>query len=96
MHKQDLVNHPPHYQGGQLKVDILKFTYSQNEEGKMLDANYDLEVIEVIEAFDLDRYLANAIKYILRSGKKEGEVPEKDLRKAIWYLERKIKNDSIK
>lgn len=46
-----------------------------------------LEVIDIIEDFDLDFLLGNAIKYILRAGKKNDLT--KDLRKAIWYLERK-------
>lgn len=47
------------------------------------------EVIDIIEDFDLDFCLGNAIKYILRSEKKED--PIMDLNKAIWYLERKCK-----
>lgn len=49
-----------------------------------------LEVIQVIEDFDLGYRLGNAVKYILRAGKKGAAVP--DLRKAIWYLEREIEN----
>lgn len=47
-----------------------------------------LEVIDVIEAFDLDRYLANVVKCVLRSPNKGNEV--EDLKKAVWYLQRKI------
>jgi len=47
-----------------------------------------IEVIEVIEAFELGFCLGNAIKYILRAGKK-GDRRE-DLEKAIWYLKREI------
>ena len=49
-----------------------------------------LEVIDVIEAFGLqgDYYLATALKYILRSGKKKAPTGE-DLSKAIWFLERR-------
>jgi hypothetical protein len=47
-----------------------------------------LEVIEVIEAFDLGFSLGNCIKYILRAGKK-GDAVE-DLLKARWYLERHL------
>jgi len=52
-----------------------------------------MEVIEVIEAFELNYNLGNAIKYILRSGRKENEG--QDLEKAIWYLnrERDTKNN---
>lgn len=52
-----------------------------------------IEVIHVIEAFDLGFHLGNVVKYILRAGKKGG--PEKlieDLKKARWYLDRHISN----
>jgi len=45
-----------------------------------------MEVIDVIEAFNLDFSLGNAIKYILRSGKKANM--REDIDKAIWYLNR--------
>jgi hypothetical protein len=48
-----------------------------------------LEVIDVIDAFNLNFALGNAIKYILRAGHK-GDRNE-DLRKAIWYLEHECK-----
>lgn len=47
-----------------------------------------MEAIDVIEAFGLDFYLGNVTKYVLRAGRK-GEALE-DLRKAYWYLGRKI------
>lgn len=47
-----------------------------------------IEVIDVIEDFDLNFNLGNAVKYILRSGKKETFLT--DLKKAIWYLKREI------
>lgn len=46
------------------------------------------EVIDIIDDFNLNFNLGNAIKYILRSGKKEDK--KKDLEKAIWYLQREI------
>lgn len=45
------------------------------------------EVIDIIEDFQLDFLLGNALKYILRAGKKDDMI--QDLKKAIWYLERK-------
>ena len=51
-------------------------------------ADNPYEAIKVIEAHDLGFHLGNAIKYILRAGKK-GDAIE-DLRKAQWYLEREI------
>ena len=47
-----------------------------------------IQVIDVIEAFDLNFRLANVIKYVLRAGRK-GDALE-DLEKAIWYLDREI------
>jgi len=47
------------------------------------------EVINVIEAWGLCFPLGNVLKYIARAGKKNDEL--EDLKKAQWYLERKIK-----
>jgi hypothetical protein len=46
------------------------------------------EAIKVIEAWDLGFCLGNTVKYISRAGKKDNIV--QDLKKAKWYLERKI------
>lgn len=46
------------------------------------------EVIDIIEDYNLGFNLGNAIKYILRAGKKNDYV--EDLKKAIWYLQREI------
>jgi hypothetical protein len=52
--------------------------------------NNQYEAIKVIEAWDLDFHLGNTVKYISRAGKKDKEL--QDLKKALWYLERKINN----
>lgn len=71
----DNVNHPPHY------------TWLKDKCG--------IEVIDITRHMDFD--LGNAIKYILRSGHKEEssmtnkEKEIEDLKKAIWYLNDKIK-----
>lgn len=52
------------------------------------------ECIKVIEAWDLDFCLGNAIKYISRAGKKDSELD--DLKKAVWYINRKIEKIEIK
>ena len=49
-----------------------------------------IEAIDVIEAFELNFNLGNAIKYILRAGKKDSIL--QDLKKAVWYLQREINN----
>lgn len=55
------------------------------------------EVIDVIEAWNLNFSLGNAIKYIARAGKKNPDKHNEDLEKAIWYIQRAIKlNKSVK
>jgi len=51
--------------------------------------NNPYEAIKIIEHYKLCFHLGNVLKYVLRSDKKENEV--EDLKKAKWYIERKIK-----
>jgi hypothetical protein len=46
-----------------------------------------IETIDVIEAWDLDFHIGNAIKYLSRWERKGGV---QDLEKAIWYIRRRI------
>ena len=48
------------------------------------------EAIKVIEAWELGFHTGNAVKYIRRAGAKQGEPELQDLRKAAWYLQRRI------
>ena len=48
------------------------------------------EVIDFIDAHGLGFSLGNAIKYIVRAGKKNGELTQIDLQKAIWYIDHYI------
>ncbi len=52
-----------------------------------------LEIIDIIEALELNHHSASALAYIARAGFKtptpEGEA--EDLEKAIWFLQRRIK-----
>jgi|TARA_R110001592_G_scaffold120632_2_gene325243 hypothetical protein len=41
---------------------------------------------DVVANFDLTYNLGSAMKYIIRCGKKEGNPPEQDIRKAINHL----------
>jgi len=50
------------------------------------------EAIKVIEAWDLDFHLGNTVKYISRAGKKGVNKELEDLKKAKFYLDRKIEN----
>lgn len=56
----------------------------------------NIEVIDFIEDKNLGYHLGNAVKYISRAGKKREEGMSdtdkmiEDLRKAVWYINRKI------
>ena len=52
------------------------------------------EVIKVCEAWGLDKdaYLFNVVKYVARAGKKDAAKELEDLKKAIFYLNRKVEN----
>jgi hypothetical protein len=52
------------------------------------------EVVKVCEAWGLDKdaYLFNVVKYIARAGKKNSDKEIEDLKKAMFYLDRKVKN----
>jgi hypothetical protein len=49
-----------------------------------------VEVIDAIEAWDLDFHRANAVKYIARAGRKSAATEREDLLKARWYIDRAI------
>ena len=51
-----------------------------------------IEVIEFIEDKKLNYHRGNAIKYICRAGKKDPQKEIEDLQKAIWYINREIRN----
>lgn len=48
------------------------------------------ETIEVIEEWGLDFCLGNTVKYISRAGHKDPAKEIEDLRKARWYLDRRL------
>lgn len=41
---------------------------------------------KIIDAYGLDFYLGNALKYLLRAGNKAGNPRSQDLRKAVEYI----------
>ena len=59
-----------------------------------------IEAIDVIRAFNLGFSLGNAVKYILRAGRKDSSKEIEDLKKAAWYIDEEIKwrsrNGSVK
>ena len=50
------------------------------------------EVVNVCEAWGLDKdaYLFNVVKYVARAGIKDPQKELEDLKKAAWYLNRRI------
>ena len=54
-------------------------------------ANSGIEVIDAIEAWNLNFSRGNAVKYIARAGVKNPEKEIEDLEKAVWYITREIK-----
>lgn len=52
-----------------------------------------VEVIDALEAWGLDHdfCLGNVVKYVARAGKKDSSKLTEDLKKARWYLDRRIK-----
>lgn len=46
------------------------------------------EVIDIIDAFNLNFNMGNALKYLLRADRKGNK--EQDIQKALWYLQREI------
>lgn len=47
-----------------------------------------MEAIDVTEGFELNFRIGNAVKYLLRAGKKGTAIT--DLEKAAWYIGREI------
>ena len=54
-----------------------------------------IEVWDFIRDQQLNYHLGNAIKYICRAGYKSSESKEKDLKKAIHYLENELKHTTL-
>lgn len=49
-----------------------------------------IEVIEAIEDWELPYHRGNAVKYLVRAGRKDPSKEIEDLRKAVWYINREI------
>jgi hypothetical protein len=50
----------------------------------------EFAAVYVIPRWGLGFELGNALKYIQRAGKKPGEDEVTDLKKAVWYINRRI------
>lgn len=51
----------------------------------------NIEAIDLIEAYNLNFNLGNAVKYISRCNYKGEKI--NDLRKAIWYLKKELEHE---
>ena len=75
-----------------IEIDVKPYDITKPENDPVEHPSHytrgNIEVIEYIEDKNFDFHLGNAIKYISRAGYKQNAV--EDLRKAIWYIERKI------
>jgi hypothetical protein len=69
---------------------VVKFTETVHHPAHYGGEYNPYEAIKVIEAWDLDFCLGNAVKYISRAGKKSTDTELEDLQKAIWYLQRRL------
>lgn len=49
-----------------------------------------ITVADIADAYDLNRWLFTALKYILRAGRKDPAKTVEDLRKCQWYISREI------
>ena len=79
------------------EVNNINFNNPDNVNHPRHYTDGKIEVIEYIEDKNLGFCLGNAIKYISRAGKKQDFVGQsqkektiQDLKKAIWYIERRI------
>ena len=90
---------PSYYHKG--NIDTIKFCLENDLDNKNTENKFDvikkaehynqgIEVIDIIESYNLDFSTANVIKYVLRAKYKGSYL--QDLKKAQYYLERLIKN----
>jgi hypothetical protein len=86
---------PAGFQRLEDEVNPIRETWDKTIKGNVVNhlPHYKaggLAVIDIIEAFNLNFRLGNAVKYILRHNRKVNAL--QDLEKAAWYLAREIEN----
>ena len=74
-------------------VDNILMSHKVSDTSDMVNhpSHYNVkgfEVIDIIDAFNLNFNMGNALKYLLRADRKGNK--QQDLQKAIWYLQREI------
>lgn len=88
--RQPLEVLPVRSEGFDGQPEVLAEIFNQDKINPAHYAKLSPEPITVIEAWELDFFLGNALKYIARAGRKPGESEVDDLKKAAWYLNRKV------
>jgi hypothetical protein len=83
--KQNIMSYKANLEGLQDSIELPKHDLVNHP--KHYQGN-GIEVIDIIEAFNLNFSLGNAIKYILRADKKGNK--KQDLQKSIWYLNNEL------
>ena len=71
----------------------MKENLTEAERGALSPSYYNKEsmsVCDIIDAYDLNFYRGNIVKYILRSGKKDPDAEIQDLQKAMTYCKIEI------
>lgn len=71
----------------ELQIAILKANREMVNHPDHYQGN-KMEVIDIIEDYNLGFSLGNAVKYILRADKKGNK--KQDLEKAVWYINREL------
>ena len=78
------------------KIDYKKVIQPHYYSGNV----YGYSAKDIVDDFNLNAWKAQAVQYILRSGKKEGSSAEQDIQKAInvliFEIERLHKTGNIK
>lgn len=64
--------------------------YTKPSYYKVTIKGVEIDIYDIAEAFGLSNKLFNALKYILRCGKKSGEPKAKDLNKAVESINREL------
>ena len=88
---KQLMKDSPFTEGVIEELEYLEEEFEGEQEMVDHPSHYNqgkIEVIDVIEDWNLDFHLGNTVKYIGRAGYKDDIIQE--LKKAKWYLDRKI------
>lgn len=81
-----------------VKSETLKFSGGPSVRDSQVGGDHyrkrKIQPWDVWDEYDLDRYRANAVKYLLRAGDKGPAV--EDLRKALHYVQKAIEIEEAK